>query len=326
MKSRILILTLALDIFVLAGATAFGDTFYSRNGGGNWNNTSAWSLSDCTGGQPPAGDFPQAGDDAIVCGGDLIDVNTNSTVDSLRIDDGEVDTGAFDLTITDAAGLTIAANELLDVSGAGGVTLSGGGTHTVNGRIDLVAANSDLTISGSDATISGIGEVDGQNDGALISIASGKKLTSALNTAGTGITGALQITGDGSFTNNGIVNANDGSAASRDTLLIDVGGTLADGNNANRWRVAADAAVLQFASTIGTLSELDGNFVMTSGNSSSKIIFDHTLTTNGKLVMSVGVVDVNENVTMGKDDPSGVFLDMSGGLVDVEPGDTFTHK
>ena len=209
--------------------------------------------------------------------------------------------------------MTIGSYAVLIIKGT--LTLTGQCTSVVTGVVRLKGSAAKLEFT-DHHTVSGSGQIRGYAAAARITIASGKTLTSTTN-----ITGKLEITGEGNFANSGIVEAD-----ANGTLAIKVGGTLSDGNNADRWKVAANAAVLQFASTIGTISTLDGNFVMTTGNSSSKIIFDHALTTNGGLEMSVGVVDVNENVTMGKNDPSGVFLDMTGGQIQVGTGKTFTHN
>lgn len=333
MKSWKTILTLACAAVMLAGSTGSGATYYSRTNG-DWDDDHTWSFSDCTGGQPPVGrgDYPQGGDDAIVCGARVVTLTAAATVDSLYIDDGEVDTGACVLTITDSGGLTIDADELLDVSGSGGVTLSGGGTHTVNGTIELDTTNSDLTITGDNVTVDGTGEIDGQNDGALISI-NGVTLTNGMDTIG--ITGALQIVdgaSNGSFTNNGIVDANDGTEASRDTLLIDVGGALDDSTtSADRWIVSANGAILEFASTIGTFGPLDGHFVMTTGDSSSEIRIYHSVVTDGQLQMSVGTLDINpddpggsDSVTMGDD--VNYYMNVTGGQIEVAADETFTHN
>ena len=140
----------------------------------------------------------------------------------------------------------------------------------------------------------------------------------------TGITGALQIAGDGSFVNQGIVNANY-SSGGNETLLIDVGGDLND-SSGDRWHATAAGAILRFASTIGTIDtsgdrELDGNFLI-SGSSTAEIEINHVITTNGRLEMSDGLLDVNENFIMGS---VGFPMAMTGGTIDVPAGYKFTH-
>ncbi|HEY3242832.1 MAG TPA: hypothetical protein VGM03_05720 [Phycisphaerae bacterium] len=95
--------------------------------------------------------------------------------------------------------------------------------------------------------------------------------------------------------------------------------------NLDRWEVNAAGAILEFASTIGTLNTLDGNLRITTGDADSKIAIYKTLTTNGRLNMSVGTLAVNENVTMGSDGTPGHFMSARG-LIAVAAGKTFTHK
>jgi hypothetical protein len=110
------------------------------------------------------------------------------------------------------------------------------------------------------------------------------------------------------------------------TLKIAVTGTVDDSTtNADRWEVHAAGAILKFDSNIGTLNTLDGNLRMTTGDSSSQIIVDKMLTTNGRLNMTVGTLSVNQNVTMGSDGTPGHFMSARG-VIAVAAGKTFTHN
>jgi|GEM_PF-4806545 len=332
MKPWKTILTLAGAAFILAGSKAQGATYYSCGAGTDWDDPTNWSTTPCVGAcQEAQGGFPQAGDTATVCAGDTITLDSPEGITVLNVV-GTLNTGSNTLTLSKSgatyADLNVTSTGVVNVDANGKVLISGGGTgHTIesDARLYLKGAGSTLEITTRNVTITGAGAIVGQNDAARITTASGKTLTSTLGTVG--ITGALEIDGGGSFTNNGIVDANDGTTTGRDTLLIDVRGTLSDGSKADRWKVSANGAKLQFASTVGTISDMDGHFVMTTGNPSSEIIFDHELSTDGRLQMSVGVVKVNENVTFDADYATDSdSLDMRGEQIEVAADRTFTHN
>ncbi len=211
---------------------------------------------------------------------------------------------------------------LLIIDGAT-LTLTGSpcAYSTVTGTVVLIDGESELSFTTNHHSVSGSGGViAGANGNAKISIASGVTLASYIM-----IEGCLKITGAGSFTNNHLVHANGNC-----TLTIDVGGTLDDGavtvgSDDDRWQASASGATLQFASTIGTLNELEGDFVLSTGT----IQIDHALTTVGRLEMSGGTLGVNATTTMGQDFIQGVQMARSmsatGGTFDVASAVTFTH-
>jgi hypothetical protein len=203
----------------------------------------------------------------------------------------------------------------------GRLTLTGPDSSTVEGSVNLTGATSALAFTTWSQTVAGSGQIVGKHDDAEICIASGITFSTNMTT----ISGALTIKGAGSFTNAGVINAN----ATCGTLKLAIGGTLADGSNADRWKVSANGAVLRFDSTLGIIATLDGNFVMSIGDYDSKLVFDHPLETNGRLQLSpgmTGVVEVNQNVGIDKDwATSADDLDMQGGTIQVAPGATFIH-
>ncbi len=329
-----LALTIALAMFIINGATAQAATYYSRTDGA-WRTPATWSYDSCDGGAVGDSTYPDSGDDVIVCD-DTVTLSGTETCDSLTIQqNGEVDTGANSLTISDSAGLDIDSGGLLDVSGSGGVTLTGGGVHPIDGTIELDVANSDLTISTVNATLSGDGEVDGQNNGALISITAGETFTNALDTIG--ITGALQITGAAFFLNQGIVEAND-STTNRDTLLVAVSGASStaplDDNSSGQWK-ASNGGHLEFSNALDDQDarlQLQGDFFISG--SGSEIQFDEQpnysgaasypfFLTTGHLEMSDGTLDVDEDVSMGSINE---YALITGGQIVVAQGMTFEHQ
>ncbi len=247
---------------------------------------------------------------------------------------GTVTTGAYTLTITGASGLTIDADGVLNVNDGGTVVLSGGGTPSIDGTINLLytSSGSTLAFTTSDHTLSydsSAGSIVGANVACQITLGSNNlDLISYIT-----IRGALEITDEAgsptgtTFTNSGLVHANVSG-----TLLLDIRGTLDDGNvivdtDDDRWQASTNAsAKLEFASTIGTLSELEGDFVLSLG----EIEINHALTTVGLLEISGdGTLDVNATTYMGQDFEQGVKLARSmsatGGTLDVASSMTFTH-
>ncbi len=140
-------------------------------------------------------------------------------------------------------------NGCIIIKSTGTLILTGdpGSTSTVNGCIILEGAGSTLSFTTNNHTVVGSGVIDGQDASAVISIAAGITVTSSLNTVG--ITGHLEITGSGSFVNQGKVYADTASG----TLTISVagvddtdnGGTVSSTNF--RWGVNASGAVLLFS-------------------------------------------------------------------------------
>jgi hypothetical protein len=98
-------LTIALAMFIVVG-TANAQTFYSITDG-DWNSNSTWSTSSCTGGA--AGDYPQTGDTVYICD-DTVELKQAEKCGTLTIQqDGEVQTGQYELEIENPGGLTIDA-------------------------------------------------------------------------------------------------------------------------------------------------------------------------------------------------------------------------
>ncbi|MDH5718353.1 MAG: hypothetical protein OEZ22_12060, partial [Spirochaetia bacterium] len=74
-------------------------TFYSTGGGGNWSTASVW-VSDGCGGGTPAGVAPGAGENAVICSGDTVNLNGNRDIHSLTIEGGTLNASNFTLGIT----------------------------------------------------------------------------------------------------------------------------------------------------------------------------------------------------------------------------------
>jgi len=258
-------------------------------------------------------------------GSTLTMTSGNVSCDDLAIPhDATADVGARTLTSSGVLDIHSSAGGtrygLLNV-GAGSVTLTGSNkTHTVDGQITLAASGSDLTINGSGTTAisctTSQGTIFGCHDSAVISIASAKTLANAVT-----IKGHLEISGQGSFTNQYVVESTADPNSVVGTLKLAVGGTLSD-NSSGKWKATAANAILDFDSSIGTLDSLQGEFVI-SGSSTAKIEVREPLTTTGRLDMSNGTLDVIQSVTMG--DGSTHFMSMTGGQIVVASTKTFTH-
>ncbi len=133
----------------------------------------------------------------------------------------------------------------------------------VDGCIILEGSGSELRFTTHSHTVDGSGVIKGEHDSALISIASGITVTCSLNTVG--ITGHLEIVGDGSFVNEGKVYANSAGG----TLEISVA-SVADTDNGGtvsginfRWGVNASGGKLLFSNCDET--SLVGDFYVHDG-------------------------------------------------------------
>ncbi len=146
------------------------------------------------------------------------------------------------------------------IENGGTLILTGGpgSGSIVDGSIILEDASAELRFT-NNHTVSGSGAIEGQDSGAKITIAASRTLTSETN-----ITGHLEITGSGSFLNQGKVYADCPSgtlkisAASVDDS--DNGGTVSSTNF--RWGVNADEAKLLFSVEP---SALEGDFYVHNG-------------------------------------------------------------
>ncbi len=231
-------------------------------------------------------------------------------------EDAALFTGPFALTVTGAGGLTIVSGGYLLVDGANGaVVLTGGGTHTIDGRLWLEGSRATLSITTtSGVLLTGDGHIDGQTESSDIYIAAvdaGVELTSDIK-----IGGILDIEGPGDFTNDGHVKANRAG-----TLDIVLTGTLDDTSGSDRWEVDTSGAKLRFTNSISTLGPLEGEIVVSNGT----FEIDKPLTNTHRLSISGGVFDVDATTTMGSE-VAGKHLNFTGGEIDVATGVTFTHN
>jgi hypothetical protein len=311
---KLYVVIVAVVAIAIAGPVAVATSFTwvgSASGAVNdWGTPANWS---------PSG-VPNGSGDNVTIGNVMDDplLDTNRTIGNATIQAGG-DLHANGHTLTVAGTLTINAAGggnpagQLDIDQANGsVAVTNGFSNS--GLINVASSTASLAFS---STVTAGGTIDGQSNSAVVSVSSGITVTLTGN-----ITGHLEINGAGTFQNNGLVRADDPSG----TLKIAVTGTVDDSTlNADRWEVNAAGAILEFASTIGTLNTLDGNLRMTTGDGDSKIAVFKTLTTNGRLNMTVGTLAVNENVTMGTDGTPGHFMSARG-LIAVAAGKTFTHK
>jgi len=331
MRLLTIALTVALATFIVDGALA--DTFrFDANGSasGNWNTGNNWWNAT----QSSRGNVPDTDDDTEILTGKTCTLDTDDQVLSLDVQGtATFNTGQYDLTLTASGALQLSSTSaVLNIDDDGVILCSGLSTateHTIHGKVYLKDDGSVLKFSDS-GHITGYGAIRGEHSSATIKIAADKTLTSFLATGG--ITGALQIidddAGDGSFfENQGIVDAD----YSGETLLIDVRGDddtnkegLTDTDIA-KWRCSCGGK-LEFGANLdeyGEAIELDGDFFL-SGTESEMEFNASSFSTEGRLKMSGGLMDVNQSIEMGTTGDK--LMEMTGGTIDVAPSMTFTHN
>lgn len=221
--------------------------------------------------------------------------------------------------------VVVNTNGTIIIENGGTLVLTGtwGDVSTVNsdGSIVLAGATSQLRFTTNNHTVCGSGCIRGLHEEGGIYIPEGVTLTNT-----TTISGALRIHGPGNFVNQGIVDAN-----SNGVLRIAVTGTL-DDTAGDRWMATAANSILSFESALGTIStdgKLSGNFIISGAATAEIENHEAGLRTEGRLEMSNGLLDVQENLTMGDDCNYLMSLtddDATGSpRIVVASGKTFTH-
>ena len=89
------------------------------------------------------------------------------------------------------------------------------------------------------------------------------------------------------------------------------------------WEASQEAGRLLFAADLPSGISLDGTFLILIDL--GEIQVDEALTTSGRLRMWAGLLDLNENLTMG-DSVRQTYMEMTGGKIVVAPGKKFEHK
>jgi hypothetical protein len=202
----------------------------------------------------------------------LLVLGQDTTVDCVTITPGgALELAGHRLTITGNSGLS--CQGYLKVDGI--LILSGGGTHTISGTVDLPDSTSVCWVKSS-CTISGTGQVRGWHAGALIAIDPGATLTNAAT-----IKGHLSIARSGLI---GVIGLRNEGVISADAKPLTIGSGLALTDIANaRWR-ANGTGTLIFNS--GALA-LKGTFELHGG---ATLLIRSIIVTGGVLDYSNGVV------------------------------------
>ena len=315
MKPRTLLTTAALiaaALFILDVPAAYADsqTLYFDNAGEGsaWSTVGNWSSDPKTHVAPSDGFAPREDDRAVILSGYTCDVTANEAADTLDV----------------RGTLNIQAGNTLTLDDDNGPA----GNHEVSGTLNILgdAESNGGVLSFIDTatqTISDSGTIDLQYydsttpaNSASILIASGVTLGVSPTVCGSGI-----IRGDGSYTNNGLLDADDVDG----TLSVAIGTTLEDtaDSHATRYQVSASGAVLHFDAAITTATGLDGRFVMTVAGT---LDFDEPVTSKGRLQLSAGTVYVDANVTLGDQADEEFMLWSGGGTIIVADGCTFNHN
>jgi hypothetical protein len=127
---------------------------------------------------------------------------------------------------------------------------------------------------------------------------------------------------NGTLKNEGVISGDtDGG-----TLLIEELEELDDINIAGLDEYQAkNGGTLEFASTISTIGggSLDGDFAVGTNANFATLRVNRAITSTGRLDMGAGLVDVNQNFTLGS---ANRFLHMTAGTVEVEPNKRFLHE
>lgn len=196
---------------------------------------------------------------------------------------GKVCTKQYTLTITGSGGLDCYAAAILDIETDGEVILSGGGTHDVDGLINLYPGST-LSITSANSTFAGSGQLVGGSDSAVVSIARDVKLVITANHIEIfNIEGELKIVGDGEFRNDARVVAN---ASMGGVLHLQV----ATITGAGRWEASgAGNPILRF--DVDT-SSLTGCFMLSNG-AWFQFYNDADVVTTSSFIGNCGKVDVD---------------------------------
>jgi len=231
-----------------------------------------------------------------------IGTNSTATLNGVTISSGtNYNTGGVTNligTITNNGTLT-SPNGFVQVTG-GDVTLQGGGTVVLQTDAFIQQASGGLTLHNVDNTIQGAGQI-GVNGLSLDNQASG-----IINA-----TGALTLTGGGTVTNAGLLEAT-------------TGGTLQINNTVNNSsNITANGGTVLISSTIngGTLGAINGGSIATNSTATLNgvTISSGTNYNTGGVTNLVGTITNNGTLTS----PNG-FIQVTGGDVILQGGGTIT--
>jgi len=312
---RLWILLTCLVVAAPGARSAHGQTTYFFKPSSSpavWNDANNWKTGTNCSNASGAGQIPSASEDAEICSNNVAQITGISAAArtiTVRV------LGRIDIKPSDSAdGVLTLGSGMSPLTSS----LTGDAIHLL--KADSGSHVAVLTITAVDHTLDD-GIIEGQDDAALISVPGGLTLTKQDGQ----IEGQLQIVGDGAFVNDALVFAN-----ANGTLLV--GPVTLDDTPGDRWKAQSGSSsvhpILKFGSAITTLSdgELEGDFTLAGlhpaeiENSASSL---NPLRTFGRLIMTKGTLDVLQNLTMGS---SGFVLDMTGGVIQVAAGKTFTHE
>jgi hypothetical protein len=206
-------------------------------------------------------------------------LHNDANIGTLEVEDtytGLVDANGNAFTVTGNAGLQVTGTlRFLD---AGTVEVSGGGNHVINGDFELEYPGSVFAITTADSSLTGSGNLIGEDNEALVTIADNYTLTNEIT-----MKGMLEITdagvsADATFDNRGTVEAERTGTLKLSVNVVEdtAGGDSLD----NRWKVTNSAATLQFAQE--TNASLDGDFTVSSGT----LDIQRTVSTTGEMSLT----------------------------------------
>jgi hypothetical protein len=290
------VISFASSVFLVVEASATEYTWQ----GDDLVNPATWSDPD---NWTPGGGPPGSSDTAIIADTAVPPHVTSSTTvgfvdvnaDSITVLPGVT------FTIAGESGLTIATGTFLDLSASARLQITGGGDHQVDGDVNLIGDYSTIEILDCDAGLYGVGRILSEiYEEAAINIEAGVTFTLILDTTPSpdepfDVEGALEITGSGSFVNNGKVWANA-------TGVLLIGETLASISGLGTWEASGDTdAILRFGG-VDTGCGLTGRFVL-KGGATFQFLGDADIQTTNSINTSnwCGTVDVAEGGSLTLD-------------------------
>ena len=312
-----LIPAIVLAAFFLAATTAEATTWYSRDGGGDWDDVSTWSIVACDGVQ--AANVPQADGDVVICDGDTVTVTTTTnSIDTLTVNNG----GTLNM---ESVGGGTPSTGILVVQES--ITVEATGTFNFNESIDarpeLRADGAGVALEGTFSVLGTAGALlSGSDETCSFAVDAGETVWfgGPLTNETTIVVNGGSLTFGGSTTNNGTITIYWGSLTfggltTNNGTIIAIGGSVAIS------AAMDNSETLVLAGSTVTISGcIDNNEIVVISGGTVTISGD--IDNNGVITISGGTVTINGDI-----DNSGTITIFGGGPTisgDVDSSGTIT--
>jgi hypothetical protein len=268
---RTILTTAALAAVILMASGASADVtskyFYYAAGSASWDTSAYWFTEPDGAGTPNSP--PSSSERAVIQTACSLD--TSKEVESIDVRNT--------LSIQDDRVLTLNNGSSSD--------------STISGTVYLVDSDSELAITTNNHTISGSGSLVGQDDDALITVASSRTLTNQ-----TTIAGAMKIQGGASaiFDNDGLVVADDPTSGSN-TITCDTGTFRGDYTGTDQGVYKVDGGTLKFSTGVDDTG-MDARFIIT--DSGGLLDIDENISTTDEFEQYGGTINVQGYVEEGE--------------------------